>query len=255
MDDPGMSGTAAGAAPAGEGPSLLQRMVGVFVSPARAFSGRIPPRAWILPLILLSLFQTGESFLLRDLTVERMKERLVQTDLPEEARQKALEGLEQQGSGPMQVVLSVVGGGIWIFLMAMLLPALFYWLGANFVCGGSARYWVVTSVVGLSNLILLLRSVLTVPLKLSRNSLEVFTSLALLPAGEPGSKLQNALNAVDLFEIWIAAVAAVGLALAAGIRRGQAMTVVFVVWGLWVVLRMGMAFALTDTMWGALLGF
>jgi hypothetical protein len=241
--------------PGEAGPSLLQRVYGVFFSPKAAFAPRVPKIAWILPLVIIAAFQSAEGYLLRPMNLERMEQKLLQTDMPPEARDRALEGLEgQREQGPESMAIGFAGAAIWIFLAGFLLPSLLYWVGANFICGGSGAYWSIVSVVGLSHLVFVVRSILTVPLKLAKNSLDVFTSLALLPVAEAGSKLSNALNVFDVFDLWYIFVASVGLSMVSGIRRGQALGVVILLWAVWALIRVVLAFVATGTMWGAFFG-
>ncbi|MBU1699975.1 MAG: hypothetical protein KJ970_12090 [Candidatus Eisenbacteria bacterium] len=239
----------------GETPGFFQRIINVFVSPSAAFAGRLPATAWILPLILLAALQTFEGHMLRPLTVERMRERISQTDMSQEMREKALEGIEgQSDGGVVSEILGFVGGLVGFFCLGLALPALLYWLGTNFVCGGSARFWGIVSTVGLASLVYVPKSILTLPMKLHQQSLDVYTSLALLPVGEIGSKLRNALNVFDIFDVWYVIVVGIGLALVAKIRPGQGLGIAVTIWAIWALIRIAVAFLVTGTQWGAFIG-
>lgn len=236
-------------------PGLAQRILSVFFSPTAAFKPRLSRLAWIAPLVVLGAAQSVEGYLLRPMLLDRMEQRLNETDMPPSARDQAVESLEaQRERGPESLPIGFVSGAIFTFLAGFLLPSLIFWVGANFVLGGTASYWSIVSVVGLSHLVFVLRSLITVPLKLAQQSLDVFTSLALLPVGEPGSKIQNALNAFDVFEIWFVLVTSVGVSMVAGVSRGRALAIVLGTWAVWALVRFGFAFALTGTTWGAFLG-
>ena len=237
------------------GPGFLARMLLVFGSPSRAFAGRIPGTAWIAPLVLLALLQTAESYLLRPLTLERARTRIEQTQMPEQAREKVLEGIEK-GANPGfgSLVQGFVGSLLFLFALALYLPALLYWAGTNFLYGGHGRLWGTVSVVALSLLVVIPRSLITVPIKLARGSLDVYTSLALLPVAEPGSRLANALNAADIFEFWYVLVAATGLAILSGIPRKRALSLTLGLWIVWVLVRAAVAYVGTGTWWGVSLG-
>ncbi|MBD3336186.1 MAG: hypothetical protein GF355_11785 [Candidatus Eisenbacteria bacterium] len=236
-------------------PGLLERMIKVFLAPREAFAGRIPASAWILPLVLVAAVQATEGYLLRPLTTERVQERLEEVDMSPEMRERALESLQgERQEGPAAWLLGLLGSVVGLFLLGLLVPALFYWIGSNFLFGGSARFGAILSVVGLSSLVYIPKAVITLPLKLSQNSLDIYTSLALLPVAEVGTKLRNAMNVFDFFEIWFVVVAGIGLAQAAGIRRGQGWTITFIVWGVWALVRIIAIFLLTGTTVGTLLG-
>jgi hypothetical protein len=238
-----------------QGPGLVSRVFGVFFSPRKAFAPQVPKLAWILPLVILAAVQSVDGYLLRDMNMERAEQRLLEADMPADARERALEALEgQKERGPESIAIGFVGSAIFIFLAGFLLPSLLYWVGANFVVGGSGAYWSIVSVVGLSHLVFVVRSILTTPLKLAKNSLDVFTSLALLPVAEAGSKLSNALNVFDIFDIWYIVVASFGLSMVARIRHGQALGIVILLWAVWALIRVGLAFVATGTMWGAIFG-
>jgi hypothetical protein len=236
-------------------PGFFQRIISVFFSPSTAFAGRIPATAWILPLILISALSTYENYKLRPMQVERMQDRIAQSDMSQEMRDRALEGIESQTkSGFVSHILGFVGALVGFFCLGLALPSLLYWMGTNFICGGTARFWGIVSTVGLASLVYIPKSLLTLPLKLHQQTLDVYTSLALLPIGDPGSKIRNALNVFDIFEIWYVIIVGIGLALAAKIRPGQGLGIAITLWAIWALIRIAVVFLVTGTQWGAFIG-
>lgn len=234
------------------GPGRFRRVPDTFFAPRRAFAPPVPKTAWIIPLIIIAAVLAVESYLVGPLKIEKMEQGLRQSDLPADALDRALEGIEERKeAGPESMVPAFAITAILVGLAAFLFPGLLYWIGANFVAGGSGGYWSIVSVVALSHLVFVVRSILVTPLRLAKGSLHVFTSLALIPVAEAGSKLSNALNVFCLFDIWYIVLASLGLSMVAGIRRGQSLGIVISIWAVWSIIYAAFLYVATGTWWGA----
>jgi hypothetical protein len=231
-------------------------MILVFSSPRQAFSGRLSGKAWILPLVLVAVLQATDVYLVRPLTLEEIRGRIESVEMPAAMKESMLQGLEKQAAtgttAYLGTLLSTLGS---LALLGLLLPALLYWVGANFLFRGRAGYWKTVSVVGLSMLVFVPKILVTTPLKLWLQTVNVYTSLAVLPFVEPGSRVANMLNSFDLFDFWYAMVAAVGLSAVAGISTGRARWVTVGLWGFWAVVKAVLALVATGTWWGLAMGF
>ncbi len=226
--------------PDGSGPSIVRRFLYLFHDPKRAWTLPLRHPIWITALVVLSVFQIAQSWLLRDLVFEQMRSSMERSEqLPEEQRELILQRMEEASSSAGGFVRQSIGGVAGAAVLSYLLPALVYLLGLNFVLGARASFREVFAVTAFSHLILLVRDVIRVPLMLAKDSLYVFVSPAAFVDPE-NRTLVWMLDRFDLFGLYRLFVVVLGLALIAGIAPKRAAGPVVVLWLL--ILLLGVAF-------------
>lgn len=200
-------------APAAPPRSLLQRIVGVVVSPGDTMASIAAfPKAWdvlVLTTVLsaagLGLFMStdvGQSAFVDQQVASRESFGMTVT-----AEQYA--GL-QRLAGQMAVIQPLT---VLLFgpLITALIAGVLY--GAFVVMGGDARYRQVFAVVTHAGIISLLQVAFTLPVNYQRQSLSSATNLSVFfPDLSEGSFLASVLGFIDLFWIWYLVVLAIGLA-------------------------------------------
>lgn len=225
--------------PESPAPGILTRFLRLFSSPFRAFVRPRTKALWLVPLIVMSLFQIMQGVLLRDLVQEKVLSSISQNDrIPEEQKEKILEQMEGSMGSPMQLALQQAGGAAGTWLLVYVVPALLFMLGLNFVLGAHVRFRDVFSVVAFSALVLLPRDLIRVPLMLAKGSLDVYTSPAALVSPD-STALVFALNLFDVFELYRLFVVAAGFVTLTGFALRKTLFPVVVVWLLYGLIGVG----------------
>jgi len=217
-------------------PSVGERILAVFHAPRRAFTPPLTTSAWVVPFVILLALQISQSVLLRDLGMAKARTAIENNDrIPQEQKDRILERMEASGSNPAARALQTVGGAVTNLLLGLLLPTLLYFLGLNFMLGAKTRFMEVFAVVLLAALVLVLRDLLRIPLMLSKQSLDVYTSPAAFVSSGSNITIQ-ALNRFDIFDLYRLFLITIGFSVLTGKPAARTVIPVLIVWVLgWVV--------------------
>lgn len=220
-------------------PSLLSRFLALFSSPRRAF---VPPRGrsfWLVPMILTGLVQGTHTFLLTDLYTETQRAAIESsTQLSEEQRAQILEQLDETHaeSGPkiVQTAIGMIAG----VAFTLALPAALLMFGINFGVGGAVRFLDALGVLSLTSLIYAIREAILIPLKLSQNTVSIFTGPAAFLDKDAGI-LYHIATMLDLFDLYRLFLVVIGLSIVGNVSTGRSAAVVLAFWGLFVLIQIG----------------
>ena len=210
---------------------LVGRMLRVFYAPGEAFEALSLGHSkmdWLVPAILLAVVAAVVTHQVAPLAMKAgaaaMEERL--GERPAEQREAMMEKMgEMEGIGqtaglvtaPIMVFVSVFVAGGLLLLLAKLL-------------GGEATYGQMLSVYAYGSLIGLVKSLVTTPLMISKQTVIVQTGLGLLMSDEMlQTFFGRFVSMLELFTLWQAAVTAIGLSIVAQISMGKAFTGILVV--------------------------
>ena len=206
----------------GEEMGLFKRMVGVFVSPGATFEAvraRVSVADWLVPLILVMLVSAVSMYMLTPL-MDEMNAALKDA------------GEHAQTIGRVTTMIGATFGvAIMLFVIAAILLGL-----ARLVLGGETTYRHVLAVSSYSSLVYIPSSIVTVPLMIAKESIEVQVGLGLLlPDSMVESFLAYFLHALNVFSVWQCALTAIGLGIVSGISTKKAAIGVFVLFILYAL--------------------
>ena len=230
--------------------SPFAKMGLVFNNPGRAFQQLNSHMNWLLPLIVLIVFSIGRSFIMQDMEIELVKEKIMQNEqIPEEQKSAIVEKIDQDSKGGMQVVKSIGVTIIMVFIFALIVGGLYLFTG-NVILGGSANFTQMLSVYALGSLVFIPEQIVKVALALAKGTPRVYTSLAILfdPA-ESQTLLFNLANAIDVFSLWKLALWAMGFGIVYKFNQTKSWLAV----GAWYVVGILIFFGL-NKLTGGMLG-
>ena len=217
---------------------LVQRIIGVFVSPGETFAQLDRKPDWLVPLILLVITAVVSVYFILPITLpehmEMQRQKMIEQGVPSAQIEKAMEIGEQFGKiGGL--VSAFIGPGIW-----MLLAALWLWFVGNVILSGQSSYVKVFSVYTYTSLIGVLEALIKTPLVVMKGSAEIQLNCSVfLPAEQTKTLLYHVLQGLDIFVIWRFVVLAIGFAAIYKFslkKAGWTMVVLF-------LLRLGIAVA------------
>jgi len=162
--------------------------------------------------------------------------------MPQEQREAALQQME---AGRGNIVYAIIGavvqaaGGI-VFLLIMVG---LYMLMGSVILGGAARFGQVLSVAAWSAIPSIIGTIVKLPLIVSKQSMDVRTSLALLvPNGKLTDPLVGILNSLtDVFIVWTIILAVIGISIVYNFSKGKSAAVVLVPTAILTAIGVGLA--------------
>jgi Yip1 domain len=220
----------------------LKRMIAVITQPSQAWQGLAWDRfTWIIPFLLVAIVTATGPLLLPELYSEQQLEMVDnyvdQGIFGEDQAFEMRERIENEGESKtaISVITSLLMAMVGQFIIRALIPAAILLIGVRFIMEGQIRYWSMISLISFTSLPAMIRELVRVPLQMSKNSLDVFFSPAVLTGTD--STAGFALNVLDVFDLWILYLLITGMASVSGITRGRAAGLVI---PLWAILCLGM---------------
>ncbi|MGH7455659.1 MAG: YIP1 family protein [bacterium] len=230
-----LSNSSVGAAVVAQAKGPLERLIGVFVSPASTMQDIAARPSWIVPLIIVTLVGALGAFFLKDVILQTQLEAM-------EKRNMTAEQIEQ-ARPTMEKVMNIT-----VPLIPLITTPLFYLIIAgllmfvgNVILGGEAKFSSLFAITCWSGLISVLGSVINIPIMAKKMVMESATSLSsLLPSEENKTLLYHLFSQIDLFWIWWVAVIGFGVAAVYKFSTRKAMTMVFTLWAIYVVIAVAL---------------
>lgn len=231
--------------------SSFGRLIGALVSPGKTFQSIAARPTWWAALAVLLIATTAISVLvnqrmdpddLRHSIQQRMEKSRGGQASPEEV-ERGVEMATKVSSVTRWLVPLFVG------VVYLIIAALFF-AAFRFFAGSSIPYWTSFSVALHAYLPGVVAVLLTLPLILSRKSITVkeaqgggilASNLGAFAPESLAPPVRTLLSSVDFFSIWTVCLLIIGYRLAAKVSTATAATVVLVLWGLYIVLRVVMA--------------
>ena len=215
------------------------RMLRVFHSPGEAFEALSHGHSkmdWLVPTILAAVVAVVAAHQVVPIAMKAgaaaMEERL--SEVPAEQREMVE---KMKGIGE---TAGLIGAPITAFISVFIAAGLLLLLAK--ILGGEATYGQMLSVYAYGSLISLLKSLVTVPLMVTKQTVVVQTGLGLLMSDEMlQTFFGRFVSMLELFTLWQAAVTAIGLSIVAQISTGKAFTGIFVI--LLILVAIGAAVA------------
>lgn len=231
--------TIAGGQDAGLGE--MERVVNVFVAPAKTFTDILRSASWWLPFVLMLLITLGTTVAVdKQVGFARVAENQIHQNPKQEERFNNLtpEQKTAQLQGMEKAYRYSSYGSFLFILVFVAIGGLLYWASFNFGLGTRTTYgqmfavWMYASlprlISGLLALVLLMAGVNTDNYNLQN---PVGTNLAYyMPDAAPW--LRVILSFFDVIGLWVLALLIIGTSIVAKVSRGKAATVVL---GWWLV--------------------
>jgi len=218
--------------------SAFQRVVGIFTQPQGVFIYlRSKPDIWV-PIIITIIVGVASSFLVYDIAISDTIASYEQNEnIPDEQRDMIIDSIEQRRQGAWRYVSIFVFPVIGTFVIFALI-ALAFWFIGNVVLGGKAKYKQVFSAFAYSYLIIAIAgAIVKIPLMLSKQTIKVHTSLAILmPQDASQSALFRFLDNFDIFTVWVLIVFSIGYAVIYRFSQAKAFMGVFISWLLYILI-------------------
>jgi hypothetical protein len=211
--------------------SALSGVTKVLFSPRQVFDSVREKPNWILPLCVVVILTVIVGYIVFPVALAELPERLKEIpQLTEEQKQQALE----QAQGGL-VLGSVIDTAILIILYFVIAGVFFF--VANILLGGEGKFTQTLSITGLSQLVMIPEDLIKVPLILAKQTLRVHTDLSLfLPSALEGSFIFRLFSQLDIFTFWKVFLIGMGIAIVYKFATKKAMTAVFTVWGIYVLI-------------------
>jgi hypothetical protein len=224
--------------------SPLLRFVNVFISPRETFASLSRSKwAWIAPVIVTFLIGLAAypfmKTIVADERIRNMEKSPLFERLPESQKEEIFESTRESILNPpwYNWALGIAGA-----FVAVLLAGALMLLVANPILGGETKLWMMMNVYAFSALIAIPEAIVKVPFVVTKQTLDIRTSLAIiLPADDTSSFTYALLNNIDIFSIWMVALIVVGMSvlLPKASTNRIAVPIAFL-WLIWVVINSAM---------------
>lgn len=218
--------------------NFLQRVIGIFTNPERVFRYLRAKPDYILPILLAVILTVFSSFLVYDIAINDQIAKVEKNDqIPDDRKELMLERMEASKQGAQRIIYMVVVPPISVVIIFLVTSAIFLFVG-NIILGGKARFVQVLSAYSYSYLIvLLLGLIITTPLILARQTVDVNLSPAVFFSPENiGQAMFNFLQSFDILTIWFLIVFGIGFAIIYSFSKPKGIISVITVWLVYVLI-------------------
>jgi len=218
----------------------LQRGIAIFSSPANAFENIKLYPDWLLPFLLMLAATIVFAISTSDLQVKLQTEMINNNErIPEEMKEKILDDMENKT--PMRRNIESAGyASVFVGLSYVVISGALLLFG-NFLFGGSSTYKQVFAMYSWASIIGLAELLVKIPLMISKGSMQVFTSLALvMDVSDARTPLFQFLNIFDVFTIWQIVVVATGIAVIYKFTKAKAYLAVLIPYALYKGVSIGL---------------
>ena len=260
-----MSDVSATASSASSGPELgvVQRLMGVFFSPAATFESiaRKPGWDWLVPVVLLiASIYVAQTVMSARMDVEsavkmqmKIVDKMAGANLTAEKRaeieKQTREGIEKQKNPVRRALFLCI-----IFVPIFLVPAIYFGIAAAF--GRKKKYMPVVAGYAYTSVIQVLPQLLTAVVAWPRDQIDnndiTYARVlkcnvgAFLDFDTTSKALLAMTNSLDVFDIWAFVVGSIALSKTTNFTRKGAMATVGSVWLVYILIKMALASLLSS---------
>jgi len=219
----------------------------IFASPREAFDAvagtDVKHMRWVLPLLISLIVMLGAMYItfsnptflqqIQDAQATRVQKMVDDGTLTQQQADAQLDAMS--GNSSLIMIIGAFAGSIFIVLFYVL-GALFLWLGAKFIMKADAPYGKYLEVYGLSSWIGIIGGIATLMIMIGMDTIYASASAGLLVLSDfdPENTTHKLLKSLDVFAIWQAVVAGIGLSAVAKKDNGMGIGVAMVLWIVWV---------------------
>ena len=213
-----------------EGLSMIQRLIGIIISPNKTFSYIKEKPDWIIPLLVAITISLSVQIVIKPYFFNSKQYETTIIDLMEKADmdRESAEEMMQKNITIAMPLFALIGTPLILLLLS---GAMF--LGGNLVMGGETSFKHLFSINAYVGIVGAVGMLLTLPLIMAKGSTDILTSLAILmPPEADETILYKLLSLFDVIVIWESVVAAIGLAIIYNWAQKKANMLVI---GMWLV--------------------
>lgn len=207
----------------------MNKLIDIFFSPTKVFSGLKEKPDWLKPfivvLVIVAIVGVLTYVFSRDAIFAQQEEIMRERGLSEEQIEQA----QNIARSPVVVILTGISGAFSIAVILVLFTLILFLLVPLF--GGKAQFPVILSVVCYAAMITAFGGILRLVLvAITKNPLSNFSPAAFAGGIEKTSFLFRLLLGVDLFVIWEMILVALGLNVTSDLKKENAYILVFIIW-------------------------
>jgi len=206
----------------------FSRLISVITEPSAAMRGALAkPGQWWVPLLLtilgLIIFMVIAGDVVHDFSIQQMQNRV--GEMVEQGRltqEQADQVVERQSNGTFMKLGLYLGPIINTFIMKFIMTLLALLVG-NVILGGSMKFGHYWSILWWAGVISFISFVLSaILMNMTGDIYGAQLGLGIISKADPQSTLHKILQVFDIFRIWEAVVAGIGVAIAAKVdaKRG-----------------------------------
>jgi len=213
---------------------MIKKLIYVFWEPAVTFESIKEKCNWIdvlLPILLVSIATWISIPHVTPISIEAQKEYIESSSRLSDVQKEAALEKTNKGRNP---VLAYIFTPVTIFLKYLII-ALVMWFAGNFILGGEAGFVTIFAMTAYSSLIDLIATVIKVPLIVSQQSLDIYTSLALF-FNESQTFLFRLMKNIDVFAAWKVILLSMGLSVIYKAKIGKSFYTVSIIWLIYCVI-------------------
>jgi hypothetical protein len=220
-------------------PNLLTKVIAIYSSPKQLFGYIKNAPEWLVPVALTLIFSIITVITTVDLQYIAGEKAIMENSLiPEEVKDQAIEDLHNRP--PMIMMLQSGLGGLLGVVIYFLFLALIFRVTGNFILGGEASFKQVFAMTAWGAMPGIVETIIKVPLMLSKGSMEVFTSPAiLLDSAESKTLVYQILAGFDIFTIWKLVLWAIGFRVLYQLNKEKSYAVMAVLFVIYLVISIG----------------
>jgi len=218
---------------------ISQQLVKIFTDPVTFFQNLRENPTWLLPLILIILMSIIFTSVTKDQMLEFRKQMIYDSEkIPEELKDQSIEQIENMSPGAY-FTQAVIGSFIGVGLIYVI-GAGFLLLIGNFFLGGQATFKQMFALFTWANMVSIVEMLVKMILVLQKNSMEVYTSLALfMDPAKSKTFIFQLLNAIDVFTIWKVILLAIGFGIIYRFSAKKSYITVISIYVVYVLLSIG----------------
>jgi hypothetical protein len=230
--------------------SSFGRVVGVFFSPKSTFEDIARKPSWLIPVVLATVLSTivGAVFVQRANWREYMSQQIEKNpstaNMPAEQKEQRIEG-GVKFAPPFTLAVFVIAP-----ILGTLIVALVMWGAYNLLGGAQTTFGTSFGITAHANLtgsvfaLLLLLILFLKPIGTVDIDNPLAANVAAFLPEDSAKWLVSLGKSIDLFSFWTMALLAIGFGATnpRKLRGSKAFTIVFSVWAVYVVLKVGIAF-------------
>ncbi len=222
--------------------SLTQKLILIFTNPTKVFENLVLKPDWIIPALLIIVFSIGASFFVYDIQLDDQRQKFLKNEnIPEERKDLILEQLDEAQNSSTRMIRPIVAIIIFTFVSIAVVAGVLL-IAGNFVLGGKADYKSMLAIYAWGYLVAIPETLIKIPLMMAKESVHVYTSLALLfDPSDAETVIFKLANAVDLFSIWRIVLWSIGFGVVYKLSGEKSYSVVISLYVVYVLIYIGIS--------------
>ncbi len=222
--------------------SLTQKLILIFTNPTKVFENLVLKPDWIIPTLLIIVFSIGASFFVYDIQLDDQRQKFLKNEnIPEERKDLILEQLDEAQNSSTRMIRPIVAIIIFTFVSIAAVAGVLL-IAGNFVLGGKADYKSMLAIYAWGYLVAIPETLIKIPLMMAKESVHVYTSLALLfDPSDAETVIFKLANAVDLFSIWRIVLWSIGFSIVYKLSGEKSYSVVISLYVIYVLIYIGIS--------------